>query len=47
MKYRNRLTGNVIDVPCEVSGPDLEPVKEKETDQKAEPVKKTKKKTED
>lgn len=26
MKYRNRVTGNVIDVPCELNGPDWETV---------------------
>ena len=28
MKFRNRVSGNVIDVPCAVYGPDWEPVKE-------------------
>lgn len=41
MRYKNKLTGAVIDVPCEIKG-DWEPVVEKV---KAEP-KKTAKKTE-
>ena len=26
MRYRNKATGNVIDVPCIVEGPDWEPL---------------------
>lgn len=30
MKYRNRVTGNVIDVPCAVTGKDWEEIVEPE-----------------
>ena len=44
MKYRNRVTGNVIDVPCELSGPDWEAVKDPAQDPE-EPGSKPKRRT--
>jgi hypothetical protein len=39
MRYRNRQTGNVIDVPCPVSGPDWEEIPEREETAGKEAVK--------
>lgn len=39
MIYRNKRTGNVIDVPCEIIGEDWELVKEPPKTQKKKAVK--------
>lgn len=44
MKYRNTKTGNVIDVPCQVSGENWEPAEAKAD--KKQSRKKTAKETE-
>lgn len=36
MRYRNKKTGNVIDVPCPVSGPDWEEITERAEEEKKE-----------
>lgn len=40
MKFINTRTGNVIDVPCRVDGPDWEEVKEAKAEPEAAPVEK-------
>ena len=35
MRFRNKATGNVIDVPCVVEGPDWEPLDKPEEPKKA------------
>lgn len=35
MRYRNKATGNVIDVPCIVEGPDWEPLDKPEKQKRA------------
>lgn len=42
MKYRNRKTGNVIDVPCSVEGPDWEFLPEQKPAKKPARKKQTK-----
>lgn len=37
MKYRNRKTGNVIDVPCFVEGDDWELISEEKPEKKKKP----------
>ena len=40
MKYLNRRTGAVIDVPCRMEGPDWEEVTEAKAEPEAAPAKK-------
>lgn len=43
MRYRNKLTGNVIDVPCPVSGPDWETIPDNTAGEGAKAPKKRRK----